>query len=191
MISICLARTRRFAAATEADAVRIDLASRLSLSSPLPAPTPIWCNRRSPAAIDAINVRKQAKTSCASDWRSNWKTPAPYRKRIAHPCRGSRSRPIDGRSRWRASSWRRWWAKVPIAAWISRCPPTKNSRRSAYPPPFRRPDRAAARYVVPACAPWQPQAHDVAHADFYPNINLTGYAGIRRWEFAILSPPAR
>ena len=174
-----------FAAATsEADAVRVDLASaRLSLSSAIASAYAnlVQLTADRAAGRGRPHVRKQSEDLLA---------PAPcaaigkHRRRVGSRIRvPTPRRPIStgstDRSRWRAISSRRLWARGRIAAWISRCPPIQNSRRSAYPPIFRadligrRPDIVAARLRAMAAS----KRIDVAHADFYPNINLTGYAG--------------
>ena len=50
----------------------------------------------------------------------------------------------------------------------------------------RRPDIVAARLRASAAA----SRIDVAHADFYPNINLTGYLGVQSLGLSTLLQPA-
>ena len=173
-----------FAAATsEADAVRIDLASsRLSLSSAIASAyanlVQLTADRL--AAIDAIDVRKQSEDLLRQRLAQQLENTGAVSEAESrtHAAEADLDR-IDGQIAL---------ARNQLAALVGKGPDRgldiplpANPKLKSFGVPAnlsadligRRPDIAAARLRAMAAS----KRIDVAHADFYPNINLTGYAG--------------
>ena len=186
-----------FAAATsEADAARIDLeASRLSLSSAIASAYAnlVQLTADRVAAVDAINVRKQSEDLLRqrlAQQLENTGTVSEARSRT-HAAEADLDR-IDGQIAL---------ARNQLAALIGKGPDRgleiplpANAKIKPFGAPAnlaadligRRPDIVAARLRASAAA----SRIDVAHADFYPNINLTGYLGVQSLGLSTLLQPA-
>ena len=186
-----------FAAATsEADAARIDLAAaHLTLTSAIASgyANLVQLTADRAAAVDALNVRKQSEDQLRqrlAQQLENTGTVSEAQSRT-HAAEADLDR-IDGQIAL---------ARNQLAALIGKGPdrgleiPLPNNPKIK---PFgvpanlsadligRRPDIVAARLRASAAA----NRIDVAHADFYPNINLTGYLGVQSLGLATLLQPA-
>ena len=173
-----------FAAATsEADAARVDLASsRLSLSSAIASAYAnlVQLTADRIAAADAINVRKQSEDQLRQRFAQQLENTGAVSQAEArtHAAEADLDR-IDGQIAL---------ARNQLAALVGKGPDRgldiplpANPKLKALGVPAnlsvdligRRPDIVAARLRAFAAS----KRIDVAHADFYPNISLTGYAG--------------
>lgn len=173
-----------FAAATsEADAVRVDLASaRLSLSSAIASAYAnlVQLTADRAAAVDALNVRKQSEDQLRQRLAQQLENTGAVSEAESrtHAAEADLDR-IDGQIAL---------ARNQLAALVGKGPDRgldiplpANPKLQALGIPAnlsadligRRPDIVAARLRAMAAS----KRIDVAHADFYPNINLTGYAG--------------
>lgn len=173
-----------FAAATsEADAARIDLASsRLSLSSAIASAYAnlVQLTADRAAAVDAINVRKQSEDLLRQRLAQQLEnTGAVSEAELrTHAAEADLDR-VDGQIAL---------ARNQLAALVGKGPDRgldiplpANPKLKVFGVPAnlsadligRRPDIVAARLRAMAAS----KRIDVAHADFYPNVNLTGYLG--------------
>ena len=186
-----------FAAATsEADAARIDLeASRLTLTSAIASAYAnlVQLTADRAAAADAINVRKQSEDLLRqrlAQQLENTGTVSEAQSRT-HAAEADLDR-IDGQIAL---------ARNQLAALIGKGPDRgldiplpANPKIKPFGVPAnltadligRRPDIVAARLRASAAS----DRIDVAHADFYPNINLTGYLGVQSLGLSTLLQPA-
>ena len=186
-----------FAAATsEADAARIDVeAARLTLTSAIASAYAnlVQLTADRVAAVDAINVRKQSEDLLRqrlAQQLENTGTVSEAQSRT-HAAEADLDR-IDGQIAL---------ARNQLAALIGKGPDRgldiplpANPKIKSFGVPAnlsadligRRPDIVAARLRAAAAA----NRIDVAHADFYPNINLTGYLGVQSLGLATLLQPA-
>jgi NodT family efflux transporter outer membrane factor (OMF) lipoprotein len=186
-----------FAAATsDADAARIDVeAARLTLTSAIASAYAnlVQLTADRIAAVDAINVRKQSEDL--------------LRQRLAQQLENTGT-VSEAQSRTRAAEadldridGQIALARNQLAALIGKGPDRgleiplpANPQIKPFGVPAnlaadligRRPDIVAARLRASAAA----SRIDVAHADFYPNINLTGYLGVQSLGLATLLQPA-
>ena len=186
-----------FAAATsEADAARIDVAAaRLTLTSAIASAYAnlVQLTADRAAADDAINVRKQSEDLLRQRLKQeleNTGTVAEAQSRT-HAAEADLDR-IDGQIAL---------AKNQLAALVGKGPDRgldislpENPRIKPFGVPVdlaadligRRPDIVAARLRASAAA----DRIDAARADFYPNINLTGYLGVQSLGLSTLLQPA-
>ncbi len=173
-----------FAAATsEADAARVDLASsRLSLSSAIASAyaSLVQLTADRAAAVDAINVRKQSEDLLRQRLAQQLENTGAVSEAESrtHAAEADLDR-IDGQIAL---------ARNQLAALVGKGPDRgldiplpANPKLKVFGVPAnlsadligRRPDIVAARLRADAAS----KRIDVAHADFYPNVNLTGYLG--------------
>ena len=173
-----------FAAATsEADAARIDLASsRLSLSSAIASAYAnlVQLTADRAAAVDAINVRKQSEDLLRQRLAQQLENTGAVSEAESrtHAAEADLDR-VDGQIAL---------ARNQLAALVGKGPDRgldiplpANPKLKVFGVPAnlsadligRRPDIVAARLRAMAAS----KRIDVAHADFYPNVNLTGYLG--------------
>jgi NodT family efflux transporter outer membrane factor (OMF) lipoprotein len=186
-----------FAAATsEADAARIDVAAaRLTLTSAIASAYAnlVQLTADRGAAVDAVNVRKQSEDQ--------------LRQRLAQALENTgtvseaQSRTYGAEADLDRIDGQIALARNQLAALVGKGPDRgqdiplpANPAIKAFGVPAnvsadligRRPDIVAARLRASAAA----SRIDVAHADFYPNINLTGYLGIQSLGLSTLLQPA-
>jgi len=186
-----------FAAATsEADAARIDVeAARLTLTSAIASgyANLVQLTADRVAAVDAINVRKQSEDLLRqrlAQQLENTGTVSEAQSRT-HAAEADLDR-IDGQIAL---------ARNQLAALIGKGPDRgldiplpANPKIKSFGVPAdlsadligRRPDIVVARLRASAAA----NRIDMAHADFYPNINLTGYLGVQSLGLSTLLQPA-
>jgi NodT family efflux transporter outer membrane factor (OMF) lipoprotein len=173
-----------FAAATsEADAARIDVASaRLSLSSAIASAyanlVQLAADRA--AAVDAINVRKQSedllRQRLAQELENTGAVSEAQSRTSAAQADMDR---VDGQIALARNQLAALIGKGPDRGQDIPLPATPTLKSFGVPANLsadligRRPDIEAARLRASAAA----SRIDVAHADFYPNINLAGYLG--------------
>ena len=184
-----------FAAATsEADAARVDLASsRLSLSSAIASAYAnlVQLTADRDAAVDAINVRKQSEDLLRQRLAQQLENTGAVSEAESrtHAAEADLDR-IDGQIAL---------ARNQLAALVGKGPDRgldiplpANPKLKVFGVPAnlsadligRRPDIVAARLRAMAAS----KRIDVAHADFYPNVNLTGYLGYQALGISDLLP---
>jgi NodT family efflux transporter outer membrane factor (OMF) lipoprotein len=175
-----------FAAATsEADAVRVDLASsRLSLSSAIASAYANLVQQTADrlAAIDAINVRKQSEDQLRQRFAQQLENSGAVSEAESrtHAAEADLDR-IDGQIALTRNQLAALVGKGPDRGLDIPLPANPKLQALGIPANLsadligRRPDIAATRLRAMAAS----KRIDVAHADFYPNINLTGYAGFQ------------
>jgi NodT family efflux transporter outer membrane factor (OMF) lipoprotein len=186
-----------FAAATsEADAARIDVAAaRLTLTSAIASAYAnlVQLTADRAAAADAINVRKQSEDLLRQRLKQeleNTGTVAEAQSRT-HAAEADLDR-IDGQIALARNQLASLVGKGPDRGLEIPLPENPNIKAFGVPVDLaadligRRPDIVAARLRASAAA----DRIDAARADFYPNINLTGYLGVQSLGLSTLLQPA-
>ncbi len=175
-----------FAAATsEADAARVDLASsRLSLSSAIASAYAnlVQLTADRAAALDAINVRAQSAELLHQRLLQQLENTGAYSEAQSRTSAAEADLDrIDGQIALARNQLAAVIGKGPDRGLDIPLPATPALKTFGVPADLsadligRRPDIVAARLRATAAS----KRIDVAHADFYPNINLTGYAGFQ------------
>ena len=173
-----------FAAATsEADAARVDLASSLlSLSSAIASAYAnlVQLTADRDAAIDALNVREQSAGLLRQRFSQQLENAGAVSEAESrtHAAEADLDR-IEGQIALARNQLAALIGKGPDRGLVIPLPANPKIKPFGVPANLaadligRRPDIVAARLRATAAA----SRIDVAHADFYPNINLTGYLG--------------
>jgi len=186
-----------FAAATsEADAARIDVdAAHLTLTSAIASAYAnlVQLTADRVAAVDAINVRKQSEDLLRqrlAQQLENTGTVSEAQSRT-HAAEADLDR-IDGQIALARNQLAALIGKGPDRGLDIPLPANPNIKSFGVPANLsadligRRPDIVAARLRASAAA----NRIDVAHADFYPNINLSGYLGVQSLGLSTLLQPS-
>ena len=186
-----------FAAATsEEDAARIDLAaSRLTLSSAIASAYAnlVQLTADRAAAVDAINVRKQSEDLLSQRLKQELENTGAVSEAASrtHAAEADLDR-IDGQIALARNQLAALVGKGPDRGQEIGLPATPSLKAFGVPANLaadligRRPDIVAAKLRASAAA----SRIDVARADFYPNINLTGYLGVQSLGLSTLLQPA-
>jgi len=186
-----------FAAATsEAEAAHIDLeASRLTLTSAIASAYAnlVQLTADRAAAADAINVRKQSEDLLRQRLAQQLENTGTVSEALSrtHAAEADLDR-IDGQIALARNQLAALIGKGPDRGLEIPLPANPNIKPFGVPANLtadligRRPDIVAARLRAAAAA----NRIDVAHADFYPNINLTGYLGVQSLGLSTLLQPA-